>query len=108
MRYNWNSYDVNRKRTIYQGIHMMFSQVLPTFGGLLVLLYIGVMILKGKPELSAGQLTAFILYCNNLANNTQGISNSYTNIVNGASAIQRVFEMMDYERLIDEESGRSV
>lgn len=103
--YNQASFDVTKTRTMYQGIQMTCSQVLPSFGSMLVLLYAGIQLLNGTAELSAGELTSFILYCSNLANTTSGISNSYTNIVNGASAIQKVFEMLNYERLIEEDEG---
>jgi len=43
-----------------------------------------------------------------LATTTAGISNSYTNIINGTSAIQKVFEMMSYQRLVVEDVGREV
>lgn len=87
---------------------MTCSTFLPSFGGLLVLLYAGARLLSNEPELSAGELTSFILYCTSLANTTAGISNSYTNIINGTSAIQKVFEMMNYERLVVEDVGREV
>lgn len=89
-------YDVSKMRAIYEGIHNTCSAFLPSFGALLVLLYAGLRLLSNNVELSAGELTSFILYCNNLANTTSGISNSYTNIINGTSAIQKVFEMLNY------------
>ena len=45
------------------------------------------------------------MYCTSLASTTSGISNSYTNIINGTSACQKVFEMMDYLPMIDENKG---
>jgi ABC-type multidrug transport system fused ATPase/permease subunit len=96
MESNIKSYDITKLQSLYEGIHMTCSQFLPSFGALLVLLYAGARLLSNNVELSAGELTSFILYCTNLANTTAGISNSYTNIVNGTSAIQKVFEMMNY------------
>lgn len=89
-------YDVTKLRTIYEGIHNTCSAFLPSLGALMVLLYAGLRLLSNNVELSAGELTSFILYCNNLASTTAGISNSYTNIINGTSAIQKVFEMLNY------------
>lgn len=91
MKSNMDSYEITKLRTLYEGIHSTCSTFLPSFGALLVLLYAGVRLLNNSVELSAGELTSFILYCNNLANTTAGISNSYTNIINGTSAIQKVF-----------------
>jgi ABC-type multidrug transport system fused ATPase/permease subunit len=100
MKGNMESYEVIKLRTFYQAIHSTCSSFLPSFGALLVLLYAGIRLLTNHVELSAGELTSFILYCTNLAITTAGISNSYTNIVNGMSAIQKVFEMMNYQRLV--------
>lgn len=106
MKSNMESYEVVKLRTLYEGIHTTCSNFLPSFGALLVLLYAGARLLTNNVELSAGELTSFILYCTSLANTTAGISNSYTNIVNGTSAIQKVFEMMSYERLVVEDVGK--
>ena len=99
-------YEVSKLRALYEAIHATCSTFLPSFGSLLVLLYAGARLLSNNVELSAGELTAFILYCTNLTNTTAGISNSYTNIINGTSAIQKVFEMMGYERLLAEDVGK--
>jgi len=40
-----------------------------------------------------------------MANSTSSISNCYTNIINGAYAIQKVFDMLDYTSLVDESGG---
>lgn len=45
------------------------------------------------------------MYCSSLANSTSSISNSYTNIINGTYAVQKVFEMLDYKPLVDESAG---
>lgn len=77
------------------------SEFLPYLGIMTVLLYGGSMVLEGSSELTAGQLTSFILYCTSLAHSTSAISNSYTNIINGTYAVQKVFEMLDYKPLVD-------
>lgn len=45
------------------------------------------------------------MYCTYLANNTSGISNSYANIINGTAAVQKVFDMLNYEPQIHEDKG---
>lgn len=45
------------------------------------------------------------MYCTYLANNTSGISSSYANIINGTSAVQKVFDMLTYEPQIQEGKG---
>jgi ABC-type multidrug transport system fused ATPase/permease subunit len=59
------------------------------------------MVLEGSSELTAGQLTTFILYCTNLAHSAAAISSSYTNIINGTYAVQKVFELLEYKPLVD-------
>lgn len=83
------------------------SEFLPYLGIMGVLWYGGQMVINGSTELTAGQLTSFILYCTSLANSTSAIANSYTNIVNGTYAVQKVFEMLDYKPLVDEKTGEN-
>lgn len=63
------------------------------------------MVIEGRSELTAGELTSFIMYCTSLANSTSAISNCYTNIINGTYAVQKVFEMLDYQPLVDQSVG---
>jgi putative ABC transport system ATP-binding protein len=63
------------------------------------------MVIEGSSELTAGELTSFIMYCTSLANSTSAISNCYTNIINGTYAVQKVFDMLDYKPLVDESIG---
>ena len=84
-------FDVNKERIFYQGINRTTGQVLPTLGSVLVLFFAGITLLYGQAELTAGKLTSFMLYCTSLSATTSGLSNGYTNIVNGASSIRKVF-----------------
>ena len=86
-----------KKKFFVQGMYMTFSTFLPTVGILIVLWYGGKLSIQGNAELTPGQLTSFIMYCTYLANNTSGISNSYSNIINGTAAVQKVFDMLSYE-----------
>lgn len=76
---------------MYQGIQMTTSSILPSIGVLMVLWIGGNFSIDGQSDLSPGQLTAFIMYCTSLSNTTSGISNSFTNIINGTAACQKVF-----------------
>lgn len=60
------------------------------------------MVMSGSADLTAGELTSFIMYCTTLSNNASAISNSYSNIIQGTSAVQKVFEMMEYAPQINE------
>lgn len=96
-------YKIQTKRIIIQGIYQSCSDFLPYIGILIVLWYGGKLIIDGGSDLSPGSLTSFIMYCSSLANSTSNISNSYTNIINGTHAVQKVFEMLDYEPLVKED-----
>lgn len=63
------------------------------------------MVISGSSELTAGELTSFIMYCSSLASSTSSISNSYTNIINGTYAVQKVFDMLEYQPQVDEKQG---
>lgn len=94
-------YSINKKKIIISGVYHSCSEFLPYLGIMIVLLYGGSMVLEGSSELTAGQLTSFILYCTSLAHSTSAISNSYTNIINGTYAVQKVFELLEYKPLVD-------
>jgi hypothetical protein len=49
------------------------------------------MVINGNEGLTAGQLTSFIMYCMSLASSTEELSKSFTNIINGTYAAQKVF-----------------
>lgn len=49
------------------------------------------MVISGSGELTAGELTAFILYCRALASASAAIAHAYVNIMNGTYAIQKIF-----------------
>ncbi len=76
---------------------MTCSAFLPPFGTLIVLWYGGKLAIEGNAELTPGELTSFIMYCTYLATNTSDISSSYANIINGTAAVQKVFDMLNYE-----------
>jgi ABC-type multidrug transport system fused ATPase/permease subunit len=82
-------------------MYITSSVLLPNIGVLLVLWYGGNLVMNGNADLTAGELTSFIMYCTTLSNNASAISNSYSNIIQGTSAVQKVFEMMEYEPQIN-------
>ena len=63
-------------------------------------------LVNGSMQLTAGELTTFILYCSSLANTSSMISSTYSKILNGVVSLEKVFDMMNYKRLIEEDVGR--
>ena len=100
-RINEQLYGTNWKRTMYQGIQMTASTILPSIGIVIVLWYGGNLMINGESELTPGELASFIMYCSSLSTTTSAISNSYTNIINGAYSCQKVFEMLEYAPLVN-------
>ena len=100
-------YLINRKKLLITGIYNSCSDFLPYIGILIVLWYGGKMVISGSSQLTAGELTTFIMYCTTMANSTSSISNCYTNIINGTYAIQKVFDMLEYTSLVDESGGEN-
>ena len=43
-----------------------------------------------------------------MSSSTAAIANSYTNIINGTYAVQKVFEMLEYQPLVDEHAGEKL
>lgn len=94
-------YYIQRKKLLVSGFYNSISEFLPYLGILIVLWIGGQMVIENKSEITAGELTTFIMYCSSLAYSTSNISSSYTNIINGTFAVQKVFEMLDYKPSID-------
>ena len=94
-------YQINKKKIYLTGTYNSFSDFLPYIGIMTVLWYGGRMVVTGSNEITAGQLTSFILYCTSLATSTAAVANCYTNIINGTYAVQKVFEMLTYKPLVD-------
>jgi ATP-binding cassette subfamily B protein len=94
-------YEISKKRLLLEGLFDACSEALPYLGILLVLWYGGRMVIRGSCELSAGQLTSFIIYCSALANSTSSLATCYTKIANATHALQTVFQMLEYQPLVD-------
>ena len=73
------------------GLYYACSDFLPYMGIMAVLWLGGTMILNESPEVTLGELTSFIIYCKSMAGFSSAIANSYTSIINGTYAIQKVF-----------------
>lgn len=86
--------------------YFSMSDLLPNVGILMVLWYGGDIVISGKGGMSAVQLTAFIMYCTMLQHEANQISGGFNDIVNGTSAIDKVFEMMNYEPYVDEKEKK--
>lgn len=46
--------------------------------------------------------------CSILASSSSAISNAYNNIINGIYSVEKVFEMMQYQPMIEERRGNMV
>ena len=88
-------------------MHQTCGEFLPYLGIMLVLWFGGDMVISGSHDLTAGELTSFILYCRALSSSSAAIANSYTNIINGTYSVQKIFEMLEYKPLVDESLGSS-
>lgn len=70
-----------------------------------MLWYGGKMVISANHELTSGELTSFIMYCVTLTSASARMANSYSNIINGTYAVQKIFDMLEYVPLVDEFSG---
>ena len=84
---------------------MTASTILPSIGIVIVLWYGGNLMINGESELTPSELASFIMYCSSLSTTTSDISYCYTSIINGAYSCQKVFEMLKYTPLVNEEDG---
>ena len=101
----YKGFCINKKRIYLKSFYSSCSEFLPYLAIMVVLWFGAELVLNGVGELTAGELTSFILYCRSLASSSGAIANSYTNIINGTYAVQKVFEMLDYKPLVDESTG---
>lgn len=84
----------------------MSDFLLGNIGIFIVLWYGGYLTTSGSGEgLSSGDLSSFILYATSLADYLSGITYGLSSIVSSMSAMQRIFEIMDYEPFLDECKG---
>eukprot|EP00457_Paulinella_chromatophora_P003290 gb/GEZN01003297.1/.p1 GENE.gb/GEZN01003297.1/~~gb/GEZN01003297.1/.p1 ORF type:complete len:697 (+),score=84.49 gb/GEZN01003297.1/:123-2093(+) len=87
------AYQVGRRMSQVRGIFMGTSNWVLSFSLLTVLGYGAHLVTLG--HLSAGELTAFLLYSTNVAGSLFGISGIYTNVMRGVGASDRIFEILD-------------
>ncbi|KAL4463264.1 hypothetical protein ABPG74_007265 [Tetrahymena malaccensis] len=81
---------------------------LSNIGILIVLWYGGYVVVNNLDDLSSGDLASFILYTTSLASNSSSISYGLGAIISATGALERIFEMMEYNPTIKNDSGQEV
>jgi len=83
--------------------------LLANLGILIVLWYGGYLVTTASEEgLSSGDLASFILYSTSLATNSSAISYGLGAIVSATGALERIFEMMQYDPAIKSTTGKEI
>jgi ATP-binding cassette subfamily B protein len=91
---------MNRKRqALVRACYRSLAVLLPNLA-VLIVLGVGGMLVH-REFLRIGELTTFLLYSSQLAANATGASHSFSRIINGTAAIERVMEMMAEENRIN-------
>lgn len=99
-------YSINYLKAVYAAFYMTASIFIPNIGILMIIWYGGNLVMEGRSDLTAGELTSFIMYCMTVSREASSISNGYNNIINGTGAVEKVFSMMEYEPFIDERTEK--
>ncbi|KAL4463265.1 hypothetical protein ABPG74_007266 [Tetrahymena malaccensis] len=84
------------------------NNFLANIGILIVLWYGGYIVVNSQDDLSSGDLASFILYSTSLATNSSAISYGLGAIISATGALERIFEMMQYNPSIKNDSGQEV
>lgn len=81
------------------------NSFLANVGILIVLWYGGYLVVNASDDLSSGDLASFILYSTSLATNSSAISYGLGAIITATGALERIFEMMQYNPAIKNTTG---
>ncbi|EGR30239.1 hypothetical protein IMG5_137140 [Ichthyophthirius multifiliis] len=76
-------------------------------GILIILWYGGSIVAEQTGDLSSGDLASFILYSTSLATNSSAISYGISSIVSAMGALERIFEMLNYEPIVKNNTGKN-
>jgi ABC-type multidrug transport system fused ATPase/permease subunit len=96
-----------RKRAWAYGIFLGVIGLGAYFAMALVLWYGGRMVIRESGDLSASELTAFLLYTLNLAVSLGGLSELYSTFMSAVGASERLFKLLDMESKIPNRSSSS-
>lgn len=88
-------FDVGKREALTNATFFSSTSVLGDFSFLIVLAYGSHLVLQGS--LSIGDLTAFMLYTEYSGSAVFGLSNFYSELMKGAGAASRLFELTDHQ-----------
>ncbi|AAS51249.2 ACR022Wp [Eremothecium gossypii ATCC 10895] len=98
-------FNVAKREGITSATFFSGTNVLGDVSFLLVLAYGSHLVLQG--ELSLGSLTAFMLYTEYTGSSVFGLSNFYSELMKGAGAASRLFELTDYKNSVPSTVGQT-
>ncbi|EAR88936.1 ABC-type multidrug transport system, ATPase and permease component (macronuclear) [Tetrahymena thermophila SB210] len=104
-----DEYAENKSQGMLSAIFFTVSNYfLSNIGILIVLWYGGYVVVNHQDDLSSGDLASFILYTTSLASNSSSISYGLGAIISATGALERIFELMQYDSSIKNDSGQEV
>lgn len=98
-------FNVGKKEAFTNATFFSSTNVLGDFSFLLVLAYGSHLVLQGN--LTIGDLTAFMLYTEYTGSAVFGLSTFYSELMKGAGAATRLFELLDYKPTIKSTTGKA-
>lgn len=97
-------FNVGKKEAFTNATFFSSTNVLGDFSFLLVLAYGSHLVLQGN--LTIGDLTAFMLYTEYTGSAVFGLSTFYSELMKGAGASTRLFELIDHKSAIKSSTGK--
>lgn len=98
-------FNIGKKEAFTNATFFSSTNILGDVSFLLVLAFGSHLVLQGN--LSIGDLTAFMLYTEYTGSAVFGLSNFYSELMKGAGASTRLFELIDYNSSIKATTGKS-
>lgn len=98
-------FNVGKKEAFTNATFFSGTNIVGDFSFLLVLAYGSHLVLQGN--LTIGDLTAFMLYTEYTGSAVFGLSTFYSELMKGAGAATRLFELIDYKPTIRSTSGET-
>ena len=103
--YKRQVFNIGKKEAFTNATFFSSTNILGDVSFLLVLAFGSHLVLQGN--LSIGDLTAFMLYTEYTGSAVFGLSNFYSELMKGAGASTRLFELIDYNSSIKATTGKS-
>lgn len=97
------AYKIGFKKSFIEALLFSFIMLIINAAILIVLWYGGILVIHS--QMTSGQLASFIFYALFLAGSSSAVASAMNQLVTASGVCERLFELMDYEPLINNRGG---